>query len=265
MKQPIPVAVLAGERPGGSALAHHFQQASSVLVALAGATPLEWALRALQQSKAIQGGWLLGPEQQLLQAHPGANAAIASLGLEWRAAQSGPAQTLLCLCQGITNRPILVTTADHALLTAEIVDHFVTAASTHSADLVIGLVPYRLVASRWPASARTQIRLHDGVYCGANLFMLRHAQADNAIALWRSFEARRKKPWRLAQKLGYTTLLRYLLGRLSVAALAARFSELSDCQVGFVELPFARAAVDVDSVADWQLAEQELSTGTSPL
>ncbi|MGI9325829.1 MAG: NTP transferase domain-containing protein [Pseudomonadales bacterium] len=263
MKQPIPVAVLAGERPGGSALARHFQQPSSVLVALAGATPLEWAVRALQQSEAVHRGWLLGPEQQVLQDHPSAKAAIASLGLQWRAPKSGPAQTLLSLCQSVTTRPMLVTTADHALLTAEIVDHFVSAADEHSADLVIGLVPYALVASRWPASVRTQVRLRDGVFCGANLFMLRNAQADNAIALWRSFEARRKKPWRLAQKLGYSTLLRYLLGQLSLAALGSRFSELSDCQVRFVQLPFARAAVDVDSVADWHLAESELSSGAS--
>lgn len=258
MNAPIPVAVLAGERPGGSALAQHFEQPSSVLVELAGATPLEWALTAIQESERVAGGWLLGPAPGLLQAHPRAARCAAAAHLEWQAPASGPAASLLQLRRSHAQGPLLVTTADHALLTAEIIDFFVDASSRSSADLSVGLVPYPLVAQRWPESRRTRLQFADGPYCGANLFYLSGAQADGAVTLWQTFEAQRKHPWQLARRLGLATLLRYLCRRLSRNAAAARFSALSGCEVAFIELPFARAAVDVDSLADWQLAQHEL-------
>ncbi|MFK7913516.1 MAG: NTP transferase domain-containing protein [Pseudomonadales bacterium] len=255
----VAVAILAGERPGGSVLARHFAMPSSVLVPLAGRTPLEFALQALEASAWIDGGWLLGPNPEALEACPGAHAAVRRAGLKPWPVSSGPAASLLTLLEAQPNRPLLVTTADHALLTKDIVDHFIAAARHSNADVVAGLVPYERVAAAHPESRRTLLKLRDGPFCGANLFWLNNRNADHAVAAWRRFEAHRKAPWKMVRMLGLGTLGRYLTGQLDSHQAAARLSRLCSARVAFVSLPFANAAVDVDSIADWSLAEQLLS------
>lgn len=257
-QQPAAVAILAGERPGGSVLARHFAVPSSVLVPLAGRTPLEFALQAVSKSTKVSGGWLLGPDPEVLQAHPQASQAVREAGLQPWPTSTGPAASLLTLLEAQPDRPLLVTTADHALLTPDIVDYFISAAKASGADIVAGLVPYAQVAATYPGSRRTLLRLRDGPFCGANLFWLRNRTGDGAIATWRQFEAHRKSPWKMMRRLGLGTLMRYLAGRLDSHGAAARLSQLAGAGVAFVSLPFANAAVDVDSVADWGLAEQVL-------
>lgn len=256
----VAVAVLAGERPGGSALARHFELPSSVLVPLAGRTPLEFALQAITTSTKVDGGWLLGPDPAVLQAHHQASDAVREASLAPWPTSSGPAASLLSLLEAQSHRPLLVTTADHALLSHEIIDHFVIAAEASGADVVAGLVPYARVAAAHPDSRRTLLKLRDGPFCGANLFWIGNHSGDGAVATWRRFEAHRKSPWKLARMLGLGTLARYLAGQLHSHQAAAKLSQLFGAQVAFVSLPFANAAIDVDSIADWTLAERLLST-----
>ena len=161
-------------------------------------------------------------------------------------------------------RPVLVTTADHALLTPAIVDRFIDAANARHADLIVGLVPYETVQQAFPESRRTVLRFRDGEYCGSNLFLVRTSRGDQAVREWQRFETLRKQPWRLAARLGPLLLLRYLLGRLRLADASERFSALSGAKVAFVTIDEARAAVDVDSLADWELADALLRNDDAP-
>ena len=66
---------------------------------------------------------------------------------------------------------------------------------------------------------------------------------------------------RLAAALGPGTLLAYLCGGLTLEAGLGRLSRRVGAQLGAVLLDDPRAAVDVDSVADFELVER-LLTGT---
>ena len=79
-----------------------------------------------------------------------------------------------------------------------------------------------------------------------------------ALSFWQQAEADRKHPWRIARRFGLMALLNYLLRRLSIADALKRLSAAADCSIGFVQLDHARAAVDVDTVEDQQLAEKIL-------
>ncbi|MGD8385352.1 MAG: hypothetical protein PVF89_08085, partial [Lysobacterales bacterium] len=159
--------------------------------------------------------------------------------------------------------PVLLTAGDHALLQAEIVDEFCANAAALNArqahDFIIGLVPYGLVRSAWPQSQRTVLRFSDGQFCGSNLFAVLTPAGLQALAFWRQAETNRKRPWRIARHFGLWAMLRYLLRRLSLPAAMASLSEAAGCRVGWVEVEHARAAVDVDSVQDQQLADKILS------
>ena len=105
--------------------------------------------------------------------------------------------------------PLLVTTADHALLTPEILDLFLRGALESDADIVAGLAPARVIQAAYPETRRTYLRFRGEGFSGANLFALLSPQALHAIDFWRRIERQRKRPWQLAKAFGLGNLLAY--------------------------------------------------------
>ena len=77
--------------------------------------------------------------------------------------------------------------------------------------------------------------------------------------VWRKVESQRKQPWRVIGILGWWPVCKYLLGRLSLQEALARLSARLEIKIGVVILPFAEAAVDVDTEDDWRLVQQILA------
>src|SRR4051794_9074553 len=97
------------------------------------------------------------------------------------------AETMLELCSDpSTGWPLLVTTADHALLDTATVDEFCAGAA--GADIAVGLVERSTLMQRFPNAERTWLKFRGGAYAGANLFVLGSPKAASAIQLWRSVE-----------------------------------------------------------------------------
>lgn len=255
---PIPAVILAGERPGGSPLAQAFGVAAGVLVPVAGEPAIARVFAALRASACIDGGLLCGPAQAIVADSPVLQTLLGPGDFSWLAPRGGPAASTMAALERLDRFPTLVTTGDHALLTAALVDDFCRQAAARTEDVLVGLVPYPLVMAAFPDTRRTALRFADGSYCGSNLFFFRRPEGLAAAGFWRQLEALRKKPWKMARQLGPTTLLRYLAGRLSLTDALALISRKSGCRVGHVELTEPRAAVDVDSAADQQLAERVL-------
>jgi len=84
-------------------------------------------------------------------------------------------------------------------------------------------------------------------------------RARAITGVWRKVESQRKQPWRVIGILGWWPVLKYLLGRLSLQEALARISDQLGMKIGVVMLPFADAAVDVDTENDWRLVQQILA------
>jgi GTP:adenosylcobinamide-phosphate guanylyltransferase len=153
--------------------------------------------------------------------------------------------------------PLLVTTADHALLTPDMIDHFCRAAPD-DADVVFAVATETLLRRDYPDTRRTYYRLTGQGYSGCNLFLLRRPEAVKVAAFWSDMERYRKRPWRLVAAIGPMTLVSFLLGRLSLEDAARKLSQIVGATVKPVEMPFAEAAIDVDKPADLVLAEEIL-------
>jgi GTP:adenosylcobinamide-phosphate guanylyltransferase len=154
---------------------------------------------------------------------------------------------------------VFVTTADHALLTPKIVDHFTACADQTDADLVVGVVAKSVLQAAYPSTTRTYLPFRDGGYSGANLFAFRSRQALRAAEFWVKAEAFRKQPWRLASAFGPMTLLLFALRRLRLEEALERTSRAIGCRIRAVPLPFAEAAIDVDRPSDLALVSEILS------
>ncbi len=269
--------ILAGERPGGSPLGQAFKVSASVMVPVAGKPALARVIEAIEDSQQSGGGIICGPSADAVAASEALKDLLQKPGFEWLSPASGPAASALSALEKLNHYPALLTAGDHALLTGEIVDDFcrqaLAAKPGHAAerssalpgsgvagyDLVIGFVPYALVKAAWPESRRTVLKFSNGQFCGSNLFAIMNPEGRRALDFWRQAEADRKHPWRIARRFGLLALVLYLLRRLSLEKTLSGLSEAAGCRIGHVKVGFARAAVDVDSIEDQQLAEKILS------
>jgi GTP:adenosylcobinamide-phosphate guanylyltransferase len=178
-------------------------------------------------------------------------------------AESAARTVYALLTQSTREYPILLTTADHPLLTAQMIDSFIEGSTAAPADLTVGLARAETILAAYPDASRTFLRFGNDRVSGCNLFGLRSANAVKAIDFWHYLEPLRKKPWRLFAAFGPLALLRFFSGQMNLE----RAFEVASRRIGLVArpiiLPFADAAVDVDKPADKELAEQILKGRTA--
>ena len=151
--------------------------------------------------------------------------------------------------------PFLITTADHALLTPEMIDYFCERSELNGADFSAGLARAEVVLATYPQSIRTFFKFGKDRVSGCNLFAVRTEKGLRILEKWRYLEQVRKKPWRLVAAFGPLALFRFLLGALSLDEVFRIVSERLGLTAKPILLPFAEAAIDVDKPSDLELAE----------
>lgn len=247
--------ILAGERPEGDPMAKSAGIALKALLPVAGTPMLTRVIDALRATEGIgriavsisAAGAVTDPEVETLMTAP------------------SPSGSVLAAIDRLPT-PLLVTTADHALLTPEIIARFVqVAVAASDADLVAGMVERAAVEAVVPDSKRTYWHFKDGHYSGANLFFLKNPRARAAVEFWRRVEADRKRPWRIVKAFGPGLLLGYLFGRLTLDQAMLQASSRLGCRVRAIALPYGEAAIDVDKPADLVLVEQLLEARRVPV
>jgi GTP:adenosylcobinamide-phosphate guanylyltransferase len=244
--------VLAGSRPGTDPFAASHGTDLKALIPVDGIpmvarpvtalleTPIIARVRVLAQQPERIGAVL--PKDSRLSVEP----SLASIAASLEAILSDSA----------TPFPLIVTTADHALLDPQMVADF--CARAEGADVAIGLVERSRLMARLPETKRTWLKFRGGAYSGANLFAFGSAKAAEAIALWRSVEQDRKKGWRMIAALGPAVLLGALLRLRTLDETLALVGSRLGLTIRKVELSNPLAAVDVDKEADHALVTKIL-------
>lgn len=245
--------VLAGSRPGRDRFAEQFGTDLKPLIPIAGEPMVRRPVRALLETGGIGKIIVLGQSPERI-----AEVLPDEARIEVRESAGTIAASIEDLIlDRSTQFPLIVTTADHALLDTQMIAEFMTAAE--GVDLAIGVVERRPLLARLPESKRTWLAFRGGAYSGANLFALGSVKALAAIEQWRAVEQDRKKGWRVLAALGPTLLLGAIL-RLrtldqSVVAVGGKLGMTARAVV----LSNPLAAVDVDKPADHALVEAVLA------
>jgi GTP:adenosylcobinamide-phosphate guanylyltransferase len=248
--------VLAGQRPEGDPLADRFGVAAKALVPIAGEAMLARVVRTLLASPSIGRILLLAqkPERLLF----GATEWIAAEPRVALAASGAGIATSLAAVAGKEDAPwpVLVTTADHPLLTAEMVEAFL--AGCAGCDIAAGVVERAVMLESYPHNRRTWLKFRGGAYTGANLFALANAGVLPALELVAAAEADRKNQVRLLRHFGLLLALRAATRTISLPDAFARGFRRFGLEGKVVPLPMAEAGIDVDKVEDLHLAERIL-------
>jgi GTP:adenosylcobinamide-phosphate guanylyltransferase len=257
---PFFVVILAGGREPNDPVALHAGVSCKALTPVSGRAMVLRVLDALEGAHDVSTPILVGPSMAAVEENAELAERLRSNQAQWMAPQETPSTSAFNALQSLPEEvPVLLTTADHALLSPEMIDHFCSKARESGCDVVAGVARHELVAEAFPGSKRTVTKLNDGGYCGCNLFAFMTPQGRMAADFWRKVEKERKKPLRVIKIIGWSTVLRYLLGRLSLGQALVRLSKKMQLRVGVVQMPFAEAAVDVDKVEDLLLVESILA------
>lgn len=252
--------VLAGQRPGIDELAAANGQVFKALIPVAGKSMLSRVVATLNACPQISRIVIVAqsPEELLV----GDTADLSgNPKIEFAPSSDGIAASIAKIAgQDIAPWPVLVTTADHALLTPEMVKEFLDACEgdARDADLAIAFGERRIVEAGYPNTRRTWLKFSGGHYSGANLFALRNAKVRPALDLWSGVEQDRKKGLAVISQFGPWLLLRALTRTITFSQALAKAGRRLGLTAKPIVMSQAEAVIDVDKPADLVLAESIL-------
>jgi GTP:adenosylcobinamide-phosphate guanylyltransferase len=251
--------ILAGSRGPQDPIATLAGVTHKALAPIAGQTMLARVIEAVRAGSTLDRLFICIDEDSLASAEPELRQVCGAGG--WSVIPPGPspaASVAAALDRIGVARPLLITTADHPLLTGAMVSYFLNHAPA-DADLAVALSDEVTIRRVYPDNRRTYYRLGGIGFSGCNLFLARNTKAKDVAEYWRRMEGKRKNPLAIAGAVGIFTVIRFALGWLSLAGAFAHVSRLTGATIRPVLLPFAEAAIDVDKAADYELVSAILT------
>ena len=258
--RPLTALILAGERGGESPVARAAGVAEKCWAPAAGVPMLLRVVETLCRCRTVGRIAISLRSDPTAEDREALARRAAGIALSLLPCGVSPSASVLAAVDALDRPyPLLITTADHPLLSAQMIDHFWAAIAGSGADVAAAVTPASVIERAYPETRRTYLRFGDGRRSGANLFALLGPEGLRAVEFWRRIERDRKRPWRLIGAFGLSPLVAYLLGRLTVDDAVRRASQIIGARAAIVDLPFADAAIDVDKPADLVLVDRILN------
>ncbi|MBI1298082.1 NTP transferase domain-containing protein [bacterium] len=144
------------------------------------------------------------------------------------------------------NRYVLAMGADTPLLTGEMVRWFIDACHPLQRDIYWGVVSQTVMEGTFPLSKRSYLRLSEGKFCSGDLFLVDLEVGLRAHKRMEPYFNSRKNILQQLRMLGFSTILAFLFGRLSLTGLLKVVEREVDATGAAVQLAFAEPGMDVD-------------------
>lgn len=238
----VDALILAGA-PAGPDLDPSGEAGSRAMIQLAGRSMLAWVVDALRGCPLI-----------------GRIAAVGRVTADGLDSVIEPGGDLVTnIRRGLeslrTTSPVLLTSSDIPLLTAEAVEDFVSRALPMEADMVYPIVPRSECEKRYPGLKRTYVKTADGVFTGGNIMLVRPDFVDRSWDTIAEAYAARKQPLRLARIIGTGALARVLVGQfvppaLRVSTLERAASRALRAKIAALVSDYPEIGEDVDKPSD---------------
>jgi hypothetical protein len=152
--------------------------------------------------------------------------------------------------------PLVITTGDNALHTAEMVRFFCDALDSVSADGALGLTPAHFILEKYPEGNRAFHRFRDGAFSSCNIYALLTPRALNGPKVFNSGGQFGKKPKRLIGAFGLAAFLLYKSRLFTLNTVLKALSRTVGLKTAPIMMPFAEGPIDVDRMQDWELANR---------
>jgi len=153
---------------------------------------------------------------------------------------------------------VLVLTSDVPMLSGSSVTDFVMHSEEKKPDLAYPIVDKSLNEKLFPGFERTYVKLQNGTFTGGNIFYFNPHIVQPCKDFFVKAIENRKKPWKTGKMLGFKFLILLLLGRLTIAGVEKRFSELLNIKAIAIVSTYPELANDIDKMSDLKVVEHFL-------
>ena len=224
------------------------------LILINGKTMLEWVLDGVFRAERVDQIVIVGPRDALgdiIQGLPDARRNRVVL-VEQRGTMID--NLMAGIEQVPDSRKALALSSDIPFITGEALDGFIRLCEETPAQVHYSLVPKSVNEMRFPGVQRTYINMADAVVTGGNAFMVEPEVVRRNYEVIRQALGMRKKPLALLSMLGLPFIIKYLIGRLTIADVERKAKTWLDIVGRGVIVPYAEIGVDVDKPIDYELA-----------
>ena len=156
--------VLAGDRTKADSLINHTEAGSKAMIDLDGTPMVRRVLDSLRMSRVVSRIYMTGPEASEVATDPALQKWVDDGEMTWSEPGISPSTSAYEVMSRLgPEDAVLLTTADHPLLTPEIVDAFGRQSLADDVDVTVGLAPYALVAEAYPGIRKTVLHFSGGL------------------------------------------------------------------------------------------------------
>ena len=224
------------------------------LIPIAGAPMLQYVIDAVSEARQIERVIIVGPEDALRDR-------IKGRAITYVPPQGGIVANVRAAVQLLSpDEQVIIVTSDVPLITAQTVDGFLDECrAVGPADVYYPILERRVLEARYPTTVRTYAKLREGTYTGGNFFVIKAGMIDAVGEIAEKFVAARKSPLQMAGLLGWSFIIKLLLGRAALPELVERAVRILGAPAQVVETQQAEIGIDVDKPSDFELVEAELA------
>lgn len=155
--------------------------------------------------------------------------------------------------------PLLITTADNVLVTAEGYEEFIEGALAAEAGAAAALARMEDVNAAHPQGQRRSYNFRDGRFSNCNTFWIGSQEALASAEIFRLGGQFAKFPSRIAKAFGLMNLIRYFLGTGDREKLFRQVSRRFGFRVTTIVLSNGEFAIDVDNERTYDVAARLLA------
>lgn len=258
----VTALILAASRLGPQDVVAQSQNLShKCLVTLDGMVMLERVVREIQAASHVERIFISIESADIIDSVPVLKDMRESGEIKFVQSRSNLFLSVTAAAEDIESPyPLIITTADNALHTTEMVDHFCSELFAVNPDAAIAMTPAQVILDAYPEGKRAFHNLKDGGWSSCNLYAL---TTDKALVAARIFEGGGqfgKNPHRIRKAFGLVFMLLYRLKLASMSGLFKHLSKRWGMNLQMIQMPYADAPIDVDNLGDVVLTEKILKT-----
>lgn len=154
---------------------------------------------------------------------------------------------------------VIFVTSDLPFISNRALEDFVSRCNDYSVSVFYPIIKKEDIELKYKGTKRTYIKLKEGEFTGGNIFLVKPSMIINNLDRIESVYNKRKSPLKLVRMLGIIFLIKLLFGRLSLAQLEYKCSEILGVNCRTVTTPFAEIGVDVDKATDLEFANSKIA------
>jgi len=254
------VLILAASRLGpGDVVAQSQNVSHKCLITLDGIVMLERVVRELKASKYVDRIFISMEDENLLDRVP----ALAEMYAKGEIQFVQSSENLFLSVTGAAREisdpfPLVITTADNALHTTEMIDYFFAQFFDGNPDAGIAMTPASLLLEAYPEGQRAFYDIKGGGWSSCNLYGLMTPKALSAAKAFEGGGQFGKNPQRILKAFGLIFMILYKYKLASIETLRKRLSKRWGIHVKLIHMPYADGPIDVDNAGDVVLAEKIL-------